>query len=356
MKKNRTWRAAGLLLVLTLVTSCFVGGTFAKYTTTGGANDTARVAKFGVTVEGGGSLFAKNYVNLAGGNTPGAGANLTVESNSSDDVVAPGTKNAGAGLTFGVTGQPEVDVTIASTLTAQNIFLKAGSYAKMDKIELIADTYETGKYYTMDGNGAFTISNNVFADGTAYYELGEEVAVAAAYYPVQYTLTEGATAANTPGVTADSLTDETNGAAKKLAEKLGLTNAATDENGVTTYTGTAKSVAANKDLSTELNLANEKLSWEWKFETGADDIEKAQYNKQDTLLGDLMAYDAANPTYAIVLVETGTAGGSDTYTLLKANTDGIVTKNGAAVTTYAADAYACLKTGINLSVTVTQVD
>ena len=31
MKKNRTMRVAALLLALTLMTSCFVGGTFAKY-------------------------------------------------------------------------------------------------------------------------------------------------------------------------------------------------------------------------------------------------------------------------------------------------------------------------------------
>lgn len=47
MKKNRTMRAAALLLALTLMTSCFVGGTFAKYTTSAGAEDTARVAKWG---------------------------------------------------------------------------------------------------------------------------------------------------------------------------------------------------------------------------------------------------------------------------------------------------------------------
>lgn len=47
MKKNRLMRLACLLIVLTLMTSCFVGGTFAKYTTSAGAEDTARVAKWG---------------------------------------------------------------------------------------------------------------------------------------------------------------------------------------------------------------------------------------------------------------------------------------------------------------------
>lgn len=47
--KNRTMRVAALLLVLTLMTSCFVGGTFAKYTSSVTATDTVRVAKFDVS-------------------------------------------------------------------------------------------------------------------------------------------------------------------------------------------------------------------------------------------------------------------------------------------------------------------
>ena len=49
MKKTKFMRAALLLLVLTLITSCFVGGTFAKYTTSASGNDSARVAKWGFT-------------------------------------------------------------------------------------------------------------------------------------------------------------------------------------------------------------------------------------------------------------------------------------------------------------------
>ena len=49
-RKNHTLKLAGILLALVLVTSCFVGGTFAKYVTEGTGSDSARVAKFGVTV------------------------------------------------------------------------------------------------------------------------------------------------------------------------------------------------------------------------------------------------------------------------------------------------------------------
>lgn len=50
MKKNRMMRLASLLLVLVLMTSSVVGGTFAKYTSTQSGSDTARVAKWSFNV------------------------------------------------------------------------------------------------------------------------------------------------------------------------------------------------------------------------------------------------------------------------------------------------------------------
>lgn len=88
MKKTKLMRAALLLLVLTLITSCFVGGTFAKYTTSAEGSDTARVAKWGfkdasVVLT---DLFNTNYNNVL----------------STENVIAPGTKgNASFGFTYG---------------------------------------------------------------------------------------------------------------------------------------------------------------------------------------------------------------------------------------------------------------
>ena len=58
--KNRTMRVAALLLTLTLMTSCFVGGTFAKYTTAGESMDSARVAKWGVQISSTGMMFGEH--------------------------------------------------------------------------------------------------------------------------------------------------------------------------------------------------------------------------------------------------------------------------------------------------------
>ena len=47
MRKNRMMRLASLMLVLVLLTSSVVSGTFAKYVTEVKGEDTARVARWG---------------------------------------------------------------------------------------------------------------------------------------------------------------------------------------------------------------------------------------------------------------------------------------------------------------------
>lgn len=107
-------RVAGLLLALVLVTSCFVGGTFAKYVTYGGGQDHARVAKFGVKVEASGDVFAKEYdakdptVQDYNGQVI---AKSVISSDGKTKLVAPGTAKDGA-LTVSVTGTPEVAVKV----------------------------------------------------------------------------------------------------------------------------------------------------------------------------------------------------------------------------------------------------
>lgn len=134
-------RVAGLLLALVLVTSCFVGGTFAKYVTSNGGTDSARVAKFGVKVEATGDVFAKAYdakdptVQDYNGDVI-AKSVISSGTTDNDKVVAPGTAKENA-LTVSVTGKPEVAVEVKYeahvTLndkihTDHNWQLKDGSY------------------------------------------------------------------------------------------------------------------------------------------------------------------------------------------------------------------------------------
>lgn len=106
MKEKRRFksiRVAMILLVLALITSCVVGGTYAKYVSSGVGLDAARVAKFGVEIIGNGTAFSKTYdTNTARG---------TMKSVlSTDNVIAPGT--SGEMISMSVSGNPEVSVAV----------------------------------------------------------------------------------------------------------------------------------------------------------------------------------------------------------------------------------------------------
>ena len=113
-RKNHTLKLAGILLALVLVTSCFVGGTFAKYVTKGTGSDSARVAKFGVTVAANGSTFAEEYA-TDDGTVVGTIAKSVVSSQNKVKVVAPGTKGDMASMTL--SGSPEVAVKVTYKAT-----------------------------------------------------------------------------------------------------------------------------------------------------------------------------------------------------------------------------------------------
>ena len=119
-KKNWTLRAAVLMLALVLITSCFVGGTFAKYVTSGSGTDSARVAKFGVTVTASGDLFAKEYA-TDDQTVVGTIAKSVI---STDKVVAPGTESNGDFVAATVAGTPEVAVRVSYKLDTATLQLE----------------------------------------------------------------------------------------------------------------------------------------------------------------------------------------------------------------------------------------
>ena len=232
-KKNWTLRAAVLMLALVLITSCFVGGTFAKYVTSGSGTDSARVAKFGVTVTASGDLFAKEYA-TDDQTVVGTIAKSVI---STDKVVAPGTESNGDFVAATVTGTPEVAVRV--------------SY-KLDTATLQLENWK-------DGDGQF-------------------------YCPLVFKV-------KTPdGNTVISGMEFQTAEAMKAA----LVNA------VAAYT---KDYAPGTDLSGKAadTLA---ISWEWPFETGADN-DKPANNVKDTFLGDEAAAGRA-ATVSLTLATTVT--------------------------------------------------
>lgn len=114
MKKNKMMRIASVLLVAVILTTCAISGTFAKYVTSNTNADYARVAKFGVTINAEGTLFAKQYDTHDSVFTE---TYSVISSGVSDDdkVVAPGTSGSLANVT--VTGTPEVAVRVTNVAT-----------------------------------------------------------------------------------------------------------------------------------------------------------------------------------------------------------------------------------------------
>lgn len=116
MKKNNIMRIACALLVLTLLSTCVMSGTFAKYVTElPGTEDNARVAAWGVTITGTGVAFSDSYKDTATTYTADEALDtITVQSATpADKVVAPGTN--GTLAAFDIAGTPEVDTAVTYT-------------------------------------------------------------------------------------------------------------------------------------------------------------------------------------------------------------------------------------------------
>lgn len=108
MKKNIMMRVASALFVSVLLSTCAISNTFAKYVSTGSSENSARVAKWGVTVTGTSDMFAKEYEKDDENFT--LETNTVVSTGDAENVVAPGT--GGTMTKFSITGTPEVAVRV----------------------------------------------------------------------------------------------------------------------------------------------------------------------------------------------------------------------------------------------------
>lgn len=116
--KNRTTRVAALLLALTLITSCFVGGTFAKYTSTATGSDEGTVAKWSFKV-GETEIASAETQTVTFGlfDTINDTDNTADETDVADGKIAPGTCGS---FVLSVENASEVTAKYSITLTATN--------------------------------------------------------------------------------------------------------------------------------------------------------------------------------------------------------------------------------------------
>ena len=124
MKKNKSLRLASVLLMLCLITTCAVSGTFAKYTTSASSFDTAHVAKWDMSiVVNAAKDFAPNLDDVVGDDGVAIKASDAVTNK-----LAPGSQ--GTMFVATIKGQPEViyNVTINFTLTLSDWVVDANDY------------------------------------------------------------------------------------------------------------------------------------------------------------------------------------------------------------------------------------
>lgn len=121
MKKNKMMRLASAMMVMTLMTTSVISGTFAKYTTQDSGSDVARVAKWGVKVEAiNFDMFTEDY--KTDDDTATFTGDYSVSSANTDDlieddVLAPGTSGSFANIK--ITGIPEVAVNVKIDATVE---------------------------------------------------------------------------------------------------------------------------------------------------------------------------------------------------------------------------------------------
>ncbi|MBQ8496668.1 MAG: hypothetical protein IJ489_04335 [Clostridia bacterium] len=118
MKKTRI---VGLLLVFVLVTSCFVGGTFAKYASTAYGSDVATIAKWSIEVEGTDIAVAGSPVTVAFDlfDTINDTGNADDETDVTDNLIAPGTAGS---FKIDIINNAEVNAEYTIELSETNIY------------------------------------------------------------------------------------------------------------------------------------------------------------------------------------------------------------------------------------------
>lgn len=152
MKKNTMMRLASALLVLVLLTTCAISGTFAKYVTDKTGTDSARVAKFGVEITANGSAFATEYATDDEDVVATIAKSVVTSTAQGADgkkLVAPGTEGSMVAMTL--TGTPEVAVEVKyeATLTLAGWTVDNAYYCPIE-ITVGEDTFKGTTYSSAD--------------------------------------------------------------------------------------------------------------------------------------------------------------------------------------------------------------
>ena len=329
-------RIASVLLVAALISTCAISGTFAKYVTEDSAYDSARVAKFGVTVLASGNLFGDSY-EVGTANTPGLNgaliaAELSVVAASlgdgtddatldhaavkgTDKVVAPGTKND-EGIKIALAGTPEVDnridITAHASITGSDVTLKAGKYGVAVLVEL----------ETVDAFDSFASNYDLYTYAGGVFtrvDVDEEYDESGEYYVIKdlnFSDATGSTRELTDNYSPVKFTLKKDGTAVDAAKEKTYAEI------IDYFDGLALKNEANVPVANILPF--DQITWEWKYvtdkdnkeidhnDTGGDPDQELDIfwsDRDDTILGDLIALATAdsdaNLGYKVVKFDGG---------------------------------------------------
>ena len=223
MTKNNAMRLGSVMLVLALLSTCALWGTFAKYVVTSNTTtDSAHVAKWGVSLEAPtDTTFLDSYSKDSTASGLDSIENTVITATTRDSVIAPGTTNK---------------VAVAKA---------KGTAEVATELSYTVDTC------SLEG---FLISYTDTSDTAHKDEL---------YFPVKFSIDDSDVTVDLDGV--NTVAD----AATKVKEAL---QNALDAKKVVS--------AANTELS---NVSQPSISWRWTF--GDTDADKTDTNIKDTALG-----------------------------------------------------------------------
>jgi len=272
--KNKLTRVMSVLLVLTLISTCAISGTFAKYTTGAEGEDAARVAQWGIVLTMDGDLFAEKYKT----DDKTAKVEYSVVSNKEgQSVVAPGT--TGDAFRATVKGTPEVATRYTLTIPAgfSDVVLPAGTYTDYTQLVKGKDgTYGYNNTFTLDKPYAPIKWDITVKKGDTTMSLTQ----AAAAYPA-LAAAMGGTADGFAATDAVTIVKQYGPQLEQLILKMvsGASNAQfeVDEKG---NINLSLDFEANKAMDFEFAL-----KWTWDF----DDNGAGTNDKADTYLGNVAA-------------------------------------------------------------------
>ena len=295
MKKNKMMRIASILLVVTLLSTCVISGTFAKYVTKAEGEDQARVAKWGILLSmEGDKLFAEEYAAHDETFVSQDGEKLSVRvdpdyAGDIRDLVAPGTTNDG--FKAGIVGKPEVAVRYTLHIDPEwsDVVLPAGEYT--DFTELCDEDgdgalgYE--KKFTLDKPYApVKWDNTVSKNGGAPISLVGFATDFNANLAAQMGMTKDGFAASDAKTIVETYGPQLQTALLALLNNEGEAGASNAKFEIKPDGSIDLSVDFDPNRSLNFEFG---LKWTWAFEQE----ENAElFNKADTWLGNFAAYKA----------------------------------------------------------------